>query len=144
MITFYCPRCWSTIGEDAPRCPHCGIEIARWLQEHDYTAKLIAALRHPEPTTPVRAAEILGLLGTQLAVPALLALAESDADIYQRAAAITALGRIGDPRAESALLRIASDGPAVLRGPAQAALSRLRVRSPAGLPPADDPDDGRE
>jgi HEAT repeat protein len=128
MVTFYCPHCWRVVDHADKVCPHCRTEIAELLHERDYTAKLIAALTHSEPTTPVRAASLLGTLRARRAVPPLIELAESTADIYQRAAAIEALGKIADPQAEPVLERILTNGPDTLRPPARTALHELRTR----------------
>jgi HEAT repeat protein len=125
MVTFYCPNCWHVVQENTVHCPHCGVDIPFLLQARDYIDMLIAALRHPEPRTPIRVATILGNLRTPRAVEPLLDLLRSVADIYQKAAAITALGKIGDRRAEAALQQILEGGPATLRGVTQEALAEL-------------------
>ena len=48
----------------------------------DYTEKLIAALDHPEPETPIRAAWVLGRMGDQRAVAGLVRLLETTQDVY--------------------------------------------------------------
>ena len=76
-------------------CPTCGANQAD-LDEWSFEEKLIRALRHPEPETPVRAAYILGQLRVHEAVPVLLELGRQSEDICIAAAAIDALGEIGD------------------------------------------------
>lgn len=125
MVTFFCPNCWHVVQEDTAHCPHCGVDIPLLLQGRDYIDMLIAALKHPEPQTPIRVATILGNLRTPRAVEPLLDLLEGDADIYQKAAAITALGKIGDRRAEAVLNHIVGNGPTTLRRVAQKALDEL-------------------
>jgi HEAT repeat protein len=95
------------------------------LEQRDYVAKLIAALTHPEATTPVRAAWILGMLRAKSAVGPLLSLIQGGADLFAKAAAVEALGQIGDPAARSVLAGLAQGGLVVLRGKATEALKRL-------------------
>jgi len=78
--------------------------------EESFEAKLIRALHHPEPTTPVRAAMILGELGSQKAVEPLIELADSNTDPYAQEAAAVALGHIGDTRAVPCLARLSREG----------------------------------
>jgi HEAT repeat protein len=58
----------------------------------------------------------------------LLQVIEGDADIYQKAAAIAALGRIVDFRAEAALISVVDQGPRILRITALQALAQMRAR----------------
>jgi len=95
MATYYCYNCWKVIGEDQQICPTCGANQAD-RDEQTYVEKLIRALRHPEPETPVRAAYILGQMKAHEAVPFLLELGRRSENIYIAAAAIDALGEIGD------------------------------------------------
>lgn len=48
----------------ATTCPCCGADL-RDFTGKSYEEKLILALRHPEPTIPIRAAMILGELKSQ-------------------------------------------------------------------------------
>lgn len=99
MTTFFCPSCWQVVGEDQAKCPACGCDIAAHLASKSYTQRLVEALSHPEPETPVRAAYILGLRGDREAVPALLALAEKTSDVYLAMTCLEALARIGGSEA---------------------------------------------
>jgi HEAT repeat protein len=132
MITFFCPSCWGDVNEADRVCPHCGVDIRGVLDQRDYVAKLIAALSHPEPTTPVRAAWILGKLRAKSAVGPLLALVQGDADVFAKAAAVEALGRIGDASARMVLAELAEKGPVLLRGKATEALRLLDLVGRAG------------
>jgi HEAT repeat protein len=87
--------------------------------------KLITALGHPEPTTPVRAATILGRIQESRAVPALVAVLRTREDGFLRAAAATALGKIGDPAAVPALVEVLRGSPLVARLAAAEALGAL-------------------
>jgi HEAT repeat protein len=125
MITFFCPNCWKEVNEADKVCPHCGVDIPGVLDQRDYVAKLIAALSHPEPTTPVRAAWILGKLRAKSAVRPLLALVRGNADLFLKAAAVEALGQIGDASARQVLVELAEKGPVLLRAKATEALHLL-------------------
>jgi HEAT repeat protein len=67
------------------------------VAEPDYVEKLIAALRHEEPETTVRAAWILGRIADRRAVGPLIDAAGRGGDPEFLAAVVEALGRIGDP-----------------------------------------------
>ena len=118
-IAYYCPSCWSEV-RTVTVCPVCGADLRR-LANEDYEQKLIRALHHPEPTVPIRAATILGLLGSQAAVGPLIELALSSEDFYIQEGAVAALGRIGDRRAVSCLERLGRDGALRVREAARRA-----------------------
>jgi HEAT repeat protein len=125
MITFFCPSCWSQVDQAVTVCPHCGVDIQNVLDQRDYIAKLIAALTHPEASTPIRAAWILGKLRASAAVPPLLALLQSDADVFIKMAVVEALGQIGDASARPLLAELAERGPVLLRRQAVQAVDLL-------------------
>lgn len=91
---------------------------------------IVTLLDDPNFELKVLAAEYLGLLRYQGAVPKLVALAEVGNRVRLRAAAIAALGEIGedvnDPRAGELLVRIFRDGPQSLQPAAAEALIYLR------------------
>jgi len=120
----YCPICWSE-AEDNGRCPECGGSVRRSVSE-TYEEKLIWALRHPEPTTPVRGATILGERRALAAVEPLIAVALSTPDFYLQEAAVVALGQIGDKRAQPYLERLSREGAIRVRLAARRALARLQ------------------
>jgi HEAT repeat protein len=70
---------------------------------------LIDALSDPDQQVRWSAANVLGKLGAQPAVAALLKLATNAADEGLRAIAVRALGRIGDRSVTSELLELARD-----------------------------------
>jgi HEAT repeat protein len=130
-MIYFCPSCWNEIkNEDV--CPECGVDLKELAQE-GYEEKLIRALRHPEPTVPIRAATILGELGSQAAVEPLIEVALSNMDPYIQEAAVVALGRIGDPRAARCLTRLRREGSLRTRDAADQAL-RMMERQPNDLP----------
>jgi len=93
-MKFFCTQCWQEIGEAAASCSHCGANQEQLGQE-PFVRKLIRALHHPEPETPVRAAYVLGELKATEAVQALKRVIVDSKDPFLRAAAIRALGKIG-------------------------------------------------
>ena len=109
MTTFFCPSCWETLGEHQDPCPHCGCRIAEYLLTKSYTQRLIEALNHPEPETPVRAAYILGARGDEEAVPFLVAKAGSTEDVYLAMTCLDALARIGGREAVEGIRRFCAD-----------------------------------
>ena len=109
MTTFFCPSCWRVVAEDQPRCPACGCDIAAHLAGRTFTQRLVEALRHPEPETPVRAAYILGLRGAREAVPELLATASGTSDVYLAMACLDALARIGGTQARQGIRSLCAD-----------------------------------
>ena len=106
MIT-HCPRCWAELATAVTICPACGADLTD--DRRDYVDKLIAALHHPEPLTQRRAAYILGLRAEKRAVPALIDILKSPADVYVRAEAACSLGKIGTASARAALQRAEAD-----------------------------------
>ena len=125
MTTFYCPACWAEIVEGAAACPRCSADVRGVLDGRSYVAKLVAALSHPEPTTPIRAAKTLGELKAAEAVGPLLDLARRPPDPFIQAAAVEALGRIGAAEARPVLADLAEHGPFLARIEATAALARM-------------------
>uniref|UniRef100_A0A7C5VXE6 HEAT repeat domain-containing protein n=1 Tax=Thermomicrobium roseum TaxID=500 RepID=A0A7C5VXE6_THERO len=94
--------------------------------DHDYDTALIEGLRHPRPDIAETCAWVLGQRRTRCAVPALIAvLHERPNEIDVQAAAVIALGRIGDPGAFPALVEAAQSGPVRVRRAALRALTNL-------------------
>lgn len=124
-MTFFCTNCWREVPEAATLCPHCGDDMAARQARGDYTDKLIAALHHPEPTTPIRAAWILGERREHRAVEPLCRLVRESSDAFIVESAVEALGRIGDPRAGETLQEAAEAANPRIRAHAQASLKQL-------------------
>ncbi|HZR04457.1 MAG TPA: HEAT repeat domain-containing protein [Candidatus Udaeobacter sp.] len=118
MTTFYCPACWTEVAESTTGCPHCYTEISERISQADYTDKLIAALRHKEPMTPVRAAWILGERREQKAEPALAKIVRKAKDAFLVESAVEALGKIGGSAATE-----------TVRGATQHLSLRVRVKA---------------
>ena len=125
-LAYFCPSCWYEVAA-VSACPVCGADL-RALTDEPYERKLIRALRHPEPTVPIRAATILGELGARGAVEALIEVALASADPYIQEAAVVALGRIGDPRAGPCLERLGREGVLRVRRAAARAARCVRDR----------------
>ncbi|MGC9151178.1 MAG: HEAT repeat domain-containing protein [Microbacter sp.] len=101
-MTFYCTNCWHEIDPDIAVCPYCGANQYA-LSEEEYDEKLIRALHHPEPMTPIRAAFILGERGVHKAVPDLEKVILENKDPYLVKEALEALGKIGLQESETFL-----------------------------------------
>jgi HEAT repeat protein len=99
----YCPHCWATVPVKAQVCPACGAVIEG--AEAGIVDKYIAALRHPQAETRLRAAWMLGRMREARAVTALLAVvaARGDDDPYLLSAVVKSLGQIGDEQAVPSL-----------------------------------------
>ena len=97
MVTYFCRNCWNKIDEGESTCAECGAQQYD-LDKESFIDKLIHALNHAEPETPIRAAYVLGKLRAVEAIPALLDVVHRHHDFYIVAAAIEALGEIGDRR----------------------------------------------
>jgi HEAT repeat protein len=121
-MRWYCPGCWRDFGEDLARCPHCGLDIRAFWDSKDYVDKLILALNHPEPTTPVRASELLGRVRAARAVDPLISLVRASGDVFVVRAAVEALGRIGTPAAHTFLRTLSTHPVQIVQEVAQAAL----------------------
>lgn len=107
-MRYYCPGCWRDFGEDRATCPHCGLDIHAFWDSKDYVEKLILALNHPEPTTPVRAAELLGRLRASQAIEPLTRLVGESGDVFVVRAAIRALAAVGTADAREFLETLTS------------------------------------
>jgi HEAT repeat protein len=115
MTRFYCPGCWKDFEKDFIRCPFCGLNIHVFWSSRDHVEKLILALRHPEPSTPIRAAWLLGKTKDPRAVAALIDLLKTTRDIYIARAAVEALGETGAPDAELFLENITTHPVTMIR-----------------------------
>lgn len=127
-MIFYCPSCWCESTESIGVCPHCNVDVERLTQEQDYVQKLIAALNHPEPETPIRVAWILGVRGETRAIPRLSRLVQESQDPYIVAAAVEALGKIGDPAGLEAVRFALRHGGVRVRNKARRAIELIEGR----------------
>lgn len=120
-MTHFCPACWQVVAATATVCPHCQARLAE-LDQRAFTAKLIAALGHPEPETRQRAAAILGERGERDAVGPLQRLLASTTEPLLATEIVTALGRIGGTEVEAPLLAALEHPAFAVREAAVAAL----------------------
>jgi len=102
-------------------------------RSHQAADVIVALLEDPNFELRVLAAEYLGLLRYRGAVPELLSLADVGQKVRLRAAAIAALGEIGegvkDPRVAKLLIDILRNGPSALQPAAADALIYIRDRA---------------
>lgn len=70
-MIFYCSNCWSEIDIDALICPNCKSDQSV-LTNLSFKEKLLAAINHPEPSTPIRVAEICTRLKINEAIPVMI------------------------------------------------------------------------
>lgn len=115
MPRFYCIKCGSDFPGERARCPACGADIEEFFATHDYVDKLIAALRHPEPNTPIRAAWILGRIGDRRAVEPLMETVRTTRDAFIARAAVESLAAIGTDDAMEFLSSIKSHPSVIIR-----------------------------
>jgi HEAT repeat protein len=125
-MTFFCTNCWAKVPESAKICPYCGDNIQARRANADYADKLLSALRHPEPTTPIRAAWVFGELRERKAVEPLIRLVHDSQDHFIVEAAVEALGKIGDERGRETIVSALSHPSPRVRRNAEAAITRLR------------------
>ncbi|MBN1812949.1 MAG: HEAT repeat domain-containing protein [Anaerolineae bacterium] len=131
-MSFYCPNCWAEVPEGAERCPACGRALTG--RDEDYVDKLIAALRHFEPTRAALAIQILSEMLTEpRAIPPLIELLDTARDAYVLHSAAVALGHLAgvnrgalDPAVPALARRLQDlETPLVVRLAAVEALSHI-------------------
>ena len=122
-MTFYCPSCWVERAGTEDKRPACGANLQD-LGTESYEEKLIHALRHPEPTVPLRAAMILGKPRLKSAVIPLIEAAERSNDPYLQEAVVEALGAIGDERSLPCLERLSREEALRVRVAGQRSIDR--------------------
>jgi HEAT repeat protein len=123
-MQWFGPECWRVVDETERLCSACGALLSE-LDSKSFAEKAIAALRHPEPATSVRAAEILGKLKPPCAVAALTEVLKGSRDPYLLEAAARALGEIGDPTSVSTLRPVLRSSYLVARIAAAEALGKI-------------------
>jgi HEAT repeat protein len=123
-VVWFCPECWSEVSEADATCPACGA-VLKGGRERSFVQKLIAALRHPEPETAVRAAHALGALRATEAVPALIETLGRSDDPYLLEAVAGALGELEATETVPALRSVLRSSYLVARIAAAKALGRL-------------------
>jgi hypothetical protein len=91
---YYCPGCWKDSPTDFEVCPNCGINIPLFWDAKDMVEKLVHSLQHPEPSTPIRAAWLLGEICDPRAVQPLIHLIQNTRDYHLIRTAVQALRQI--------------------------------------------------
>jgi len=125
-MRYFCPNCWSDFDENLTHCPCCGQNINEFWQGKDFVEKLIVALDHPEPETPIRAAWILGEMREERAINPLISLIERTQDVFIACEALKALGKMDNRRALQFLENVINNHPAaIVRNSAVAAMSGI-------------------
>jgi HEAT repeat protein len=129
-MTYFCTNCWKEIDKAASVCPACGSHQEQLGQE-SFLQKLIRALHHPEPETPIRAAYVLGELGASQAVDELSSILHSSPDPFIASACAEALGKIGGASALGALqAALNASRSIIVKRAVQAALQRHHHSEP--------------
>jgi len=93
-------------------CPHCGANQNK-LKNEKFIDKLIKALNHPEPETPIRAANILSQLNVKEAVPFLIKKLKREKDPFIIKAIVDALVNIDLSGTKSEIIKILSQSTPV-------------------------------
>ncbi|MBK8985076.1 MAG: hypothetical protein IPM39_03190 [Chloroflexi bacterium] len=126
----YCPHCWVENAYEAQTCTACGASLAETGK--DFTDRLMDAIGHPEPTRAVIAAEILGRLGAERAVPPLLVRLARQPDSMDVTTAVAhTLGLLGALPAVPGLAVVLLDGTRPLPARLAAAEALAAIGGPA-------------
>lgn len=124
MLTRFCPKCYAQNRAEDRICAACGAGLDE--ECGDYVDKLINfSLRHPVPSIPPMAAEILGKIGDKRAVEPLIEVIRLSEDPGLLEAAVEALGKLNDKRAVPALGAVLKDGALTVRLKAVGALGTI-------------------
>ena len=99
-MLYYCPGCWQDFAFAIEACPQCGINVADFWGRKDLVEKLIHSLQHPEPSTPVRAAWLLGRIKDPRAVEPLIRVIQDTRDFYLAREAVRALKQFATEEAQ--------------------------------------------
>lgn len=111
-MVFYCTNCWREIEKSTLICSYCNAKQSK-LEENTFSEKLIRALNHPEPETPIRAANILAQLKMKEAVPHILKKLEFETDPFIIEAFVRASLEIDPKSSGKTIIKIFSDNPPV-------------------------------
>lgn len=107
MLTFYCPNCWLTLDEGVEICPRCNYRLEGFNQLA-FEDKLLAALHHTIPERQIMAAQILGNLHSERALPEFLKIVTLEGcDYFFLRAVLTAAAKIDHPL-RTTILELAS------------------------------------
>jgi HEAT repeat protein len=129
-LIFYCQKCWSRVKEDERTGLKCHADIEP-LDHRSYFEKLVNALNHPERTTRIRAAYILGELKDKRAVKPLakaISRTRGIRDIFFEEAVVVALGKINGEEALPILIDLLDHPSFLIRADASHLLSRFKTK----------------
>ena len=114
MLTFYCPQCWQTIGEESTQCPSCGYLLADY-HALSYEDKLLRAIWHPVAERRLMAIRILGEMRSQKALPDfdMMIRNETLQEYFLLSELLNAVGKIGGPYSLE-ILKAATTHPSLL------------------------------
>jgi HEAT repeat protein len=129
-MILYCPNCWSPIKENEEVCHQCQAEIESF--DHlSYFEALVRALNHPERTTRIRAAYILGELKDKRGIkPLVKAINRTPGirDIFFEEAIVVALGKIDGEEAFPILINLLNHRSFLVRAAVLNSLSRFKTK----------------
>jgi len=129
-MILYCLNCWSPIKENEEVCHECQAEIESF--DHlSYFEALVRALNHPERTTRIRAAYILGELKDKRAVKPLaeaISRIRGIRDVFFEEAVAVALGKIEEEETLPILINLLDHRSFLVRAAALNSLSRFKTK----------------
>lgn len=126
MLTYYCPDCWQIVDEKDEICPYCGYPLIEFSRQ-DYYQKLLDALHHIIPERRIIAAQILGNLKIQEAVPVFKEILASEIeDYYFLRAVLLALAKIEHPEQLEILEKAAHHRSSLVRAFAIHLLEKIK------------------
>lgn len=126
MIVF-CTHCWHPCDSSDPICPNCKADLA--LDPRPYEEKLVSALEHPLPEARVRACWLIGFNSVNEAAGKLVVMADRDADLFVRRAAVQTLGKLHSQDAVPLLERLADHEDRWMRAEARKSLKQIKGTS---------------
>ena len=110
-MIYYCTNCWNEIDKGVIICHYCAADQTE-LEQEKFSEKLIRALNHPEPETPIRAAEIIARLKVKEAIPVLISKLQYEKDPFIIEAVVKALLKL-DPTRINEIKNIIGTNPPV-------------------------------
>lgn len=116
-----CPSCFARIRHNDATCPHCQVQIERWIRTHTYLERLIHALKHPDSESRIASIIALGNHGDPLAALPLVACAMNfPADTTQNLEIMRAISRLPSSREKRVALTVLGEHPSrIIRQEAQ-------------------------
>jgi len=127
-MIFYCPNCWTRVKKDEKVCHECKANI-KSLDHRNYLEKLVSALNHPERTTRIRAAYILGELRDRRAIKPfadVVSKARGIHDVFFVEMVAVALGKVNGEKALPILIRLMDHPSFLVRRAALDSLGHFR------------------